>query len=127
MIKPRMTRRYSLTMGMMNFAVAFVLFVLSRLNAEAGWPTAWVAVLGPTATMTFLVTALAWLLDALRPGAMRRFVPRVFPLSVSFPTDASGKRMVPRPLPPTIGERLHTGAASIVSGPWRGLRRQPRD
>ncbi|MGI9293906.1 MAG: hypothetical protein ACR2PS_07970 [Pseudomonadales bacterium] len=117
MTKTTMTRCYSLTMGTLNGTVTFFLFLMSRVNADAGWPNLLVSFVGPAATIAFLLITIAWFLDALRPGAMRAFVPGGQESPDSVFSSMCGRLEAPKPLPPSAGERLRATAVRAMTVP----------
>ena len=62
-------------MGAINLVGTLLLFTLSRVNALHDWPNVVVSVCGPVSTLAFGLIAIAWFLDALRPGVFRRYLP----------------------------------------------------
>ena len=111
------TRCYSVTMALLNTSLTFFFYFMSKLNADAGWPNVLISLLGPAMTLLFLTIAVAWSLDALRPGSMRAFVPGGREPPDSMFTSLCQSTIVPTPLPPSISERCWTSARRLVTPP----------
>jgi hypothetical protein len=120
------TRCYSVTMAILNGSVTFFLFLMSKMNADAGWPNVLISIFGPAMTILFLSIALAWMLDALRPGAMRPFVPGGEESNDSVLASLCQQGRAPTPLPPSLGERWRSGARRLAGAPAHALSRLRR-
>lgn len=68
------TRGFSIGMAIVNMLAALVLFSFARTNLIAGLESTIVAILAPILTLIFLLMAIGWGLDSLRPGVLRRFL-----------------------------------------------------
>jgi len=118
-----LTRCYSITMGTLNTSVTFFLFLMSRVNAEAGGPNVIVSIIGPAATIAFLTIAIAWFLDALHPGVMRKFVPGGKEKPHSMWSPMCSRWEAPKPLPPSAGERIRARARQAVTAHAHAVQR----
>ncbi len=126
MTKQTKTRCYSITMGVLNGSLTFFFLLMSRMNADAGWPNVLISFFGPAMTLLFLAITIAWLLDALRPGAMRAFVPGGNESNDSVLASFCQPTAAPTPLPPSASERLGRGMRRLAALPGGILKRLRR-
>lgn len=126
MTKQTRTRCYSITMGSLNGSLTFFFFLMSKLNADAGWPNVLISFFGPAMTLLFLAISIAWMLDALRPGAMRAFVPGGRESNDSVLASFCQPNTAPTPLPPSLGERWWSGTRRLAALPGHFLKRTHR-
>lgn len=126
MTKQTKTRYYSITMGLLNGSLTFFFFLMSRMNAEAGWPNLLISFFGPAMTLLFLVITFAWLLDALHPGSMRAFVPGGREANDTLLSTFCQSDKAPTPLPPSFGERWRGRARRMMRFPNHIVDRRSR-
>ena len=93
------TRAYSLAMAVLNAGVATFLFYLSRLGVTTGVGGALTATLGPALTVVFMLVAIGWLVDTVRPNELGDVLPKIRPR----PRRGTGSHPDPG-LAPTRGE-----------------------